>query len=59
MRKKANRKVMEATHSSKNETPEITQKKKQKGEINDKNGMVKEKFTNLTNQFHIYLLSYC
>ena len=59
MRKKANRKVMKAKHSNKNETPEITQKKKQKGEINDKNGMVKEKFTNLTNQFHIYLLSYC
>ena len=59
MRKEANRKVMKAKHSNKNETPEITQKKKQKGEINDKNGMVKEKFTNLTNQFHIYLLSYC
>ena len=59
MRKKANRNVMKAKHSNKNETPEITQKKKQKGEINDKNGMVKEKFTNLTNQFHIYLLSYC
>lgn len=59
MRKEANRKVIKAKHSNKNETPEITQKKKQKGEINDKNGMVKEKFTNLTNQFHIYLLSYC
>jgi len=59
MRKEANRKVMKAKHSNRNETPEITQKKKQKGEINDKNGMVKEKFTNLTNQFHIYLLSYC
>ena len=36
MRKEANRKVMKAKHSNKNETPEITQKKKQKGEINDK-----------------------
>ena len=43
MRKKANRKVMKAKHSNKNETPEITQKKKKKGEINDKNGMVKRK----------------
>ena len=43
MRKEANRKVMKAKHSNKNETLEITQKKKQKGEINDKNGMVKEK----------------
>ena len=43
MRKEANRKVMKAKHSNKNETPEITQKKKQKGEINDKNGMVKKK----------------
>ena len=60
MRKEANRKVMKAKHSNKNETLEITQKKKQKGEINDKNGMVKKKiFTTLTNQIHIYLLSYC
>ena len=43
MRKEANRKVMKAKHSNKNETLKITQKKKQKGEINDKNGMIKRK----------------